>query len=112
MRNPNPKALGWVALYVGLLLLTAGVTAYVVLPNWGSWMADYPQMALQQPLPPQVPPELASLRQALLGVVLAPVMEQVGNYMVKAGRFIGSLLTLLSLVPLGAGLGLLARRGE
>ncbi len=114
MRMASERSLGWLALLVGLIVLTVGATVFWVVPDWGSWIADYPKPALA-PAPaagPTLPPEMAPMAQALpqiLMTVLGPLLEQVGGYLEAAGRFLGGVLILVSLLPLGAGLRLLTR---
>lgn len=109
------RSLGWLALLMGLILLTVGATVFWVVPSWGGWIADYPKQALAQAQAagPALPPEMAPMAQALprvmLGTVLGPLLEQVGGYLEAAGHFLGGVLMLVSLLPLGAGLRLLAR---
>ncbi len=97
------RSVGWIPLLLGAIVLGVGITVMVVIPDWGSWLRAYPETVLQQPLPEQARPMV----QALLGVVLGPIFHQVGSWIRSVGYFVGSLLVVLSLFPLGLGLAIL-----
>ncbi len=98
---------GLVALTYGLIILAAGITVIVVVPSWGSWIADYPSTLN----PAALPPEAAPMIRAWL-TLFGPLFEQVGGYIQAVGYFVGSLVTLLSLVPIGVGTALLREAGR
>ena len=79
---------------LGLVLLTAAVLVFITVPSWGRWIEAYPMQAAQ------VIPEQA---QGML-LVFGPLLEQAGGYMQAAGYFAGSLLGIISLIPLSAGI--------
>lgn len=93
----KPQGIG--ALVFGLILLTAGILVLITVPGWGNWIADYPQRLANM----QVPPEAASTVQGMRGV-FGPLLEQVGGYIRTVGYFVGSLLTIVSLGPIGIGI--------
>lgn len=93
-------------LILGLLLLTGGILVLVVAPSWGSWIADYPASVLQG----EIPQEAAPVVQSVLGIILGPMLVQVGGYLQTAGYFIGSLLTLMALALTSVGTIVLTRR--
>ncbi len=101
-----PRNLGFVALLVGLILLVVGSVVLAVVPDWGQWLRDYPQQAQAQPIPEQARP----VAQVMLGFVLGPLLEQVGGWIRSVGYFVGTVIVLLSLFPLGSGLAILAAR--
>ncbi len=90
------KPQGIAALNFGLILLTAGVLVLTTVPSWGNWIADYPQQLASM----QAPPEAAPVMQGMRGV-FGPLLEQVGGYIRIVGYFVGSLLTIVSLGPIG-----------
>jgi len=96
------KKQGVAILIFGLLLLTAGILVLITVPSWGNWIAGYPAQATQM-AQQQAPAQVAPVVQAILGVVLGPIISQVGQYMQIAGYFVGSLLTLISLLVSTAG---------
>lgn len=98
---------GLVALTYGLIILAAGITVIVVVPSWGNWIADYPASVN----PAALPPEAAPMIRGWL-TLFGPLLEQVGGYIQVAGYFVGSLITLLSLVPIGVGTALLREAGR
>ena len=91
----------------GLIILAAGITVIVVVPSWGNWVADYPASVN----PAALPPEAAPMIRGWL-TLFGPLLEQVGGYIQAAGYFVGSLITLLSLVPIGVGTALLREAGR
>ena len=103
MRVGKPQ--GIAALIFGLILLTAGVLVLTTVPSWGNWIADYPQQLASM----QAPPEAAPVMQGMRGV-FGPLLEQVGGYIRIVGYFVGSLLTIVSLGPIG--IGIMIIRGE
>ena len=103
MRVGKPPGIAAVAF--GLILLTGGILVLVTVPSWGSWIADYPQQLANA----QVPPEGAAVVQGMRGA-FGPLLEQVGGYIQKIGYFVGSLLTIVSLGPIGIGVMLI--KGE
>ena len=76
-------------------------------PSWGRWIADYPQQLASV----QVPPEAAPIAQGMRGV-FGPLLEEVGGYIQKIGYSVGSLLTIVSLGPIGIGAMLIKREGK
>lgn len=90
---------GIALLIFGLVLLTGGILVLITVPAWGDWIADYPALVMQQEIPDQAAPVV----QAMIGFVFGPLLEQVGDYMRIAGYFMGSLLTLVSIVIASAG---------
>ena len=105
MRVGRPQ--GIAAVVFGLILLTGGVLVLVTVPSWGRWIADYPQQLASA----QVPPEGASVVQGMRGA-FGPLLEQVGGYIQKIGYFVGSLLTIVSLGPMGIGVMLIKGEGK
>ncbi len=103
MRVGKPQ--GIAALIFGLILLTAGVLVLTTVPGWGNWIAEYPQQLAEM----QAPPEAAPVMQGMRGV-FGPLLEQVGGYIRIVGYFVGSLLTIVSLGPIG--IGIMIIRGE
>lgn len=101
------RAPGFVALTYGLILLAAGITVLLVVPSWGNWLADYPASVN----PATLPPEAAPMIRGWI-TLFGPLIEQVGGYIQAAGYFVGSLITLLSLVPIGVGTALLREAGR
>ena len=99
------KPQGIMALVLGLLLLTYGVLILFYVPSWGRWIADYPLQMANAP----VPPEAAPILQVMSGV-FGPVLVQVGGYMQAIEYFAGSLVTIVSLVPISVDAQLI--RGE
>ncbi len=100
------RAPGVAGVLLGLLIMSVGILVLAVLPGWGGWIHDYPASVLAGPLPP----EAAPMVQALIRVVLGPLIAQVGSYIQLVGYFLGSLLVVLSLFPLGAGVAVLRMR--
>jgi hypothetical protein len=96
---------GTAALVLGLIVLTAGILVLIFVPSWGRWIADYPQQMATAQVPPAAAPIAQGMRR-----VLGPLIEQVGGYIQVVGYFVGSLLTIVSLAPLGLGIRLI--RGE
>jgi hypothetical protein len=101
------RAPGIAALVLGLLILSVGIVVVAVVPSWGGWLHDYPQRVLEGPLPP----ESAPMVQGLINVVFGPLIAQVGEWVQLVGYFAGSVLIVLSLFPLGAGLAVLRMQG-
>jgi amino acid transporter len=101
-----PRQFGFVALLLGLLLLVVGSVVLAVVPDWGQWLRDYPQQAQAQPIPDQMRP----VAQVMLGFVLGPLLQQVGGWLRSVGYFVGTVIVLVSLFPLGGGLAILAGR--
>jgi hypothetical protein len=90
---------GVVILILGLLLLTGGILVLVTVPSWGNWISGYPTQVIQKEIPDQAAPVV----QAVLGIILGPLIDQIGGYIKIAGYFGGSLLTLIALVVSGVG---------
>ena len=105
MRVGKPQ--GIAAMVFGLILLTAAVLVLLNVPSWGRWMADYPQQLASAP----VPPEAAAVAQGM-GGVFGPLLEQVGGYIQMIGYFVGSLLTIASLGPIGIGAVIIKGAGK
>lgn len=101
------KPQGIAALVFGLILLTAGVLVLITVPGWGNWIADYPQRLASM----QAPPEAASTIQGMTGV-FGPLLEQVGGYIRTVGYFVGSMLTIVSLAPIGIGITIIRAEGR
>ncbi len=101
------KPQGIAAVVFGLILLTGGALVLINVPSWGRWIADYPQQLASV----QVPPEAAPIVQGMRGV-FGPLLEQVGGYIQKIGYFVGTLLTIVSLGPIGIGFKLIKGDGE
>ncbi|MDD4874035.1 MAG: hypothetical protein PHE15_03570 [Dehalococcoidales bacterium] len=81
-------------LIVGLLPLTIGILIIITIPSWGNWLADYPELVLQQ----QLPAEASAMVQVIVGVIFGPLLNQVGEWMRIVGYFIGGLVTLIGLI--------------
>lgn len=92
------KRQGLAVLILGLILLAGGILVLVYVPSWGHWIASYPGQVAQMQLPPQAAP----IAQGI-GGVFGPLLDQVGGYIRIAGYFVGSLLTIISLVITVAG---------
>ena len=90
----------------GLLLLTGGILVLITVPSWGNWIAGYPEEVLQQ----QIPAQAAPIVQAMVGIILGPLLDQIGGYMKIAGYFGGSLLSLIALVITSVGTMLVTRK--
>ena len=101
------KPQGIAAVVFGLILLTGGVLVLINVPSWGRWIADYPQQLASA----QVPPEATSVVQGMRGA-FGPLLEQGGGYIQRIGYFVGSLLTIVSLGPIGIGAMLIKGKGE
>ncbi|MBX6350943.1 MAG: hypothetical protein IRZ11_05485 [Clostridia bacterium] len=101
------RAPGVAALLIGLVILTVGVVVVTVVPHWAEWIQNYPQSVLAQP----IPDEAAPMVHALMGMVLGPLVAQVGHYLRSAGVFVGTVLIVVSLFPLGAGIAVLRKGG-
>ena len=101
------KPQGIALVVLGLILLTGGVLVLITVPGWGRWIADYPQQLASAP----VPPEATAVAQGMRGV-FGPLLEQVGGYIQKIGYFVGSLLTIVSLGPMGIGVMLIRGEGK
>jgi hypothetical protein len=102
------KKQGAAILVFGLLLLTGGILVLITVPSWGNWIAGYPAQAAQM-AQQQAPAQVAPVVQAILNLVLGPIISQVGHYMRIMGYFVGSLLTLVALVVSSAGTTILRR---
>ena len=89
---------------LGLLLLSGGIIVLVVVPSWGQWIASYPEQIAKLQLPGQA----AIIGQGMAGI-FGPLMQQLGGYMKKAGYFMGSLLSLISLVITFVGIMIIKR---
>jgi hypothetical protein len=105
------KKQGVAILVFGLLLLTGGILVLVTVPSWGDWIAGYPAQAAQT-AQQQVPAQAAPVVQAILGVILGPIITQVGHYIRIAGYFGGSLLTLIAIVLSTVGSTIIGRAGH
>jgi ABC-type polysaccharide/polyol phosphate export permease len=92
-------------LVVGVVLLAAGITILATVPGWGAWIAAYPSRLSEHPVSGQ-----AAALAAGFGGAIGPLLAHVGHYIRDAGYFVGSLVTFMSLLPLGAGIGTLLRR--
>jgi hypothetical protein len=91
------KKQGIVILIFGLCILTAGILVIITVPSWGNWVADYPAQAAQI-AQTQAPAQAAPVIQAIINIVLGPIIHQVGQYVQTVGYFVGSLIILISLV--------------
>jgi hypothetical protein len=87
------KPQGILVLVFGLLLLTGAILVFITVPAWGTWIAGYPDKVSQS----QVPAQAAPVVQAVLGIVLGPMIHQVGGYMRVAGFFGGTVMTIMAL---------------
>jgi hypothetical protein len=87
------KKTGFPILFMGLVLLTAGILVLVYVPQWGDWIGSYPQTVLQK----QLPAEAQALVKGMMQFSLGPLIQQIGGYLRIGGYFIGSLITLISL---------------
>lgn len=96
---------GVMILILGLLLLTGGILILVTVPSWGDWISGYPVQVLQKEIPAQAAPVV----QAVLGIILGPLINQIGGYIKTAGYFGGSLLTLIALAASSAGTMIIRR---
>lgn len=94
---------GVAVILLGLIVFTVGSVVLLVVPSWGNWLQGYPQQVLSQPLPPQAQP----IVQALMGIVLGPLLQKIGSWIHAIGIFVGTVLLVISLFPLGAGLAIL-----
>ncbi len=99
------KPQGAMILTMGLALLTGGILILVSVPAWGDWIKGYPELVLQQ----QIPPQAEATVQAMIGIVFGPLLRQVGGYVQAAGYFGGSLLSLISLAVASAGATIIRR---
>jgi hypothetical protein len=87
------KKTGIPVLFMGLVLLTAGILVLVYVPQWGDWIGSYPQTVLQK----QLPAEAQVLVKGMMQFTLGPLIQQIGDYMRIGGYFAGSLITLIAL---------------
>lgn len=87
-----PRKAGVPMLFMGLILLSAGILVLVFIPQWGDWIRNYPQTVLQKTLPAE-----AQAAKGLMQFSLGPLIQQMGDYMRIVGYFAGSLITLISL---------------
>jgi hypothetical protein len=95
-------------LILGLLLLTGAILVLVTVPSWGNWIADYPAQAAQV-AQAEAPAQALPMVQAIINIVLGPIIHQVGQYLYIVGYFVGSLLALISLGVCTAGSMVVAR---
>jgi hypothetical protein len=96
---------GIMVLMLGLILLTGGILVLVSVPAWGDWISGYPAQVAQKEIPAQTAPVV----QAVLGIILGPLIDQIGGYMKAAGYFGGGLLTLIALAVSSVGTMLIRR---
>ncbi len=93
------KPQGFAILTVGLIFLTGAILVFISVPNWGEWVHDYPSSIDASQLPAQAQPLAGGIK-----AVFGPLLEQVGGYVRAAGYFGGSMLSVISLAMMGAGL--------
>ena len=83
---------GVCGLILGILLLMDGILVLRPVPMWGGWITGYPKQGVKE----QIPPQAATTVQDTVGIVFGLLPDQVGGYVLKAGYFVGRLLTLIA----------------